>query len=219
MIERKTPQQRPDAGGKLLEMEGLRQIVVRAGIQADHLVLYRPLGRKNKHRGLHAPRPEFAQQGDAVPPGKHQVENNPFVFPFQGHLQPAFTVVGAHHIVLLFLQPLFDKVGHFLFIFNNENRHISCPNRFVIDRDKAMKYLSSLRSQSAGTGEFVWRRGRPVISYSIFLRYLLPPPQETSPQRSGVLSPRELYRNQQNTKSRLLLLHQLKEQINKISLQ
>ena len=66
---------RVDAGQDLLHLEGLDNVVVRAPLQAGHLVLGLPLGGEHDDRGRRL-LPDLFQHGPAIHNGQHDVQQH-----------------------------------------------------------------------------------------------------------------------------------------------
>ncbi len=119
LLDTGAAEHRADTGGQLLEMERLRQIVIRAGIQTNDLVLGCPLGSQDEHRGGNATRTQLAKDRDPVATWEHEVENDTIVLVVERLLQPRLPIVGALDRVVLLVQPLLDKVRHLLLILDD----------------------------------------------------------------------------------------------------
>ena len=95
----RTAQQRPDARQHLLEMEGLRHIVVGAGVEALHLVAPAVARGEQQHRHGAAGAPPCLQHRDAVHLGQADVEDDGVIGLGLAEIMALLAVEGAvHHV-------------------------------------------------------------------------------------------------------------------------
>ena len=76
---RRAPQQRLEPRHQLDRLERLRQVVVGAQLQADHLVHHLPSRRQHQNRRRHAALTHLAADVEAVHPRQHHVEHDEIV--------------------------------------------------------------------------------------------------------------------------------------------
>ena len=84
--------QRPNPGDELLESEGLGQVVIRSGIQAEDLVLDRRPNREKQNRRLDFFLAELSEDLQPVLSGEADVQDDQIVHPVQGHGQGLFSI-------------------------------------------------------------------------------------------------------------------------------
>ena len=112
---------RLDSGQQLLHLEGLRQIIVGALLQALHLVVRLALGGEHDDGGL-AVLPDGAQHAPAVHHGQHDIEQHQVRphLPEQGH---ALAAVGGDLCMIAFLfQIHLDQLRDIGVVFHDEDR-------------------------------------------------------------------------------------------------
>jgi hypothetical protein len=101
--------QRTDAGLELKNVEGLRDIIVRARFEAQKLVRILAAGGEHddRHRGKSA---NLLAGLQTVQPGHHQVEYDDIVAVLPGHLDGGLAVVAGIHPVALVLKVELDPL-------------------------------------------------------------------------------------------------------------
>jgi hypothetical protein len=116
------PQQRLHARQQLGEGEGLDQVVVRALLQALHAVL--DLVARGEHQHGHVLRAAYGlQHGEAVDAGQHHVEQDQCVVSLGGEVSALDAVAGYVDDVSVFLQPFFEVIAQFGFVFYDKDSH------------------------------------------------------------------------------------------------
>ncbi len=73
-----TPEHGPDASHEFIGIEGLGEIIVGSGIQAEDTVLLLDAGRQENYREIFAPT-QLLENGKAVEDGEHDVEDDEIV--------------------------------------------------------------------------------------------------------------------------------------------
>ena len=117
------PLERTDAGEQLVELERLREVVVRAGVEAAHHVLDGVARREHEDRRIPTFPPELGRDLEAVLLGKDDVEQDDVVLVHVGQHGAFVPVGGDVHHVPLFLQPLLDESGDLPVVLHDENLH------------------------------------------------------------------------------------------------
>ena len=120
-------QQRTDAGQQLVGLEGLGQIVVRAAVQALDPVGYVAAGRQHQHRHGMAPGAQPSQQGEAVHPRQHGVQQDQVIDIRHGVVVAGDAVAADVHGVSLPPQQLRQVLGQAVFILDHKQPHGAPP--------------------------------------------------------------------------------------------
>ena len=110
----------PDAGQKLLDGEGLGDVIVGPHVQAGDLIHHRIPGGEHDNGQL-ALLPQAAQHLHARQGGKHDVQQHQVVFSRQGAVQSGPAVEGLIHLVSLVLQLQLHHAGQFLLILHQKD--------------------------------------------------------------------------------------------------
>ena len=115
-------QQGADAGLELQDVEGLRHIVVRAGLEAQELV--RILAAGGEHDDGHGGEGADLLAGlQPVEARHHEVEYDEAVVPGGGHLHGGLPVIAGVHGVALVFEVEFDALDEQLFVVHDEYFH------------------------------------------------------------------------------------------------
>ena len=112
-------------------MEGLRQIVVRPGIQPLHLVLHFAAGGEDQHPRLPVGLPQGAQHRHAVLFRQVQIQQDEIVFLNGDQLQCFFSVVAVVHAVGQPPQAADDGLAQSALVFYDQKVHKSPPFLFL----------------------------------------------------------------------------------------
>ena len=72
------PQHRADAGSQLVEVEGLDDVIVGAGVESLDAIVDRVPGREDQHWHLAAGSPQPLQDLQAIQPGQAEIEQHQF---------------------------------------------------------------------------------------------------------------------------------------------
>ena len=115
--------ERLDAGKQLREGERLRQVVVRAALEAADPVLDRALRAQEEHGDLAARRAQPADEAQPVEPRKHHVDDRGVVARRLGQRQARLPVRGVVDRVAGLLEPAHDERGDLGIIFDHEDAH------------------------------------------------------------------------------------------------
>lgn len=128
-------EQRADAGQQFRVLEGLHQVIIRAKVEAPHLVIRLPARGQHEDWRLFRT-PQSGQYRIAIQAGQHHIEDHQIVIPVDSCMQPVDTVVSDVHGVSAFTQPLGQVVGGALLIFDKQKFHVDLTrdDRFVIFR-------------------------------------------------------------------------------------
>ncbi len=119
------PDEGAEAREQLLHVEGLDDIIVRAGVEAAHAVLELVAGGEHEDWGFLG-FAQAAQDFPAVHLGQHDIEDDAVVVIILGVEESRFAVGGAVHGVTLLLQGLSQAAEQVRFVFDNENSHWCC---------------------------------------------------------------------------------------------
>ena len=124
LIARRTggllPQRGADPGQQFFNGEGLGDVIVRAGIQAVHLVHHGVPGGEQDHRGRFLPA-EPAQHLESVQGRQHDIEQDQVEGIAQGGFQPFAPVEALAHAVSLVGQLKLHEAGQGFFIFDQQD--------------------------------------------------------------------------------------------------
>ena len=112
-------------------MEGLRQIVVRPGVQPLHLVLHFAAGGEDQHPRLPVGLPQGAQHRHAVLFRQIQIKKHQIVSFHAQKRQRFFPVIAVVHAVGQPPQAADDGLAQGAFIFNYQKVHKSPPFHFL----------------------------------------------------------------------------------------
>src|ERR1041385_351246 len=123
LVRASPPEESSDACNELGEGEGLREIIVRTGIEASDSVFDGILGREHQDRSLDIHSPQLPQERDPVLLRKKNIEDHEVVSPRSGHQLPLHAVVSDVDGKMLFLEALLEEFCDFLFVFYYENFH------------------------------------------------------------------------------------------------
>ena len=121
------PQQGAQAGQQFLEVEGLGEVVVGAGIQAFHAVVHGAARGQHEDGGAKARAAKFPADGVAVLHRQHDVENHDVVLVDGGLVQGLFAVAGDIDGIGLFAEAFGDKSGDPGFVFDQQDAHAEGP--------------------------------------------------------------------------------------------
>ena len=125
------PQQRPNPGLQLQNVEGFCNIVIRSALKAHQLVRVLALG--GEHDDGHIG--ELPDPHTCLLPVQlrhHHIQNDEIEAAVAGQLHGGGTVIGTLHLVPLVLQIEFHAFDQQLFVINHQNPHLSpllcrCP--------------------------------------------------------------------------------------------
>ena len=115
--------ERAEPGQELGEGERLRQVVVRAGVEARDPVVDRVTGGQHQHRHPDARPAQLAAGLEAVAAREHHVEDDRVVGVRLGH--PERVVAGGRDVrgVALLGEPAADEARHLQLVLDNKNAH------------------------------------------------------------------------------------------------
>src|SRR5215510_11264051 len=119
-------QERAHPGQELLEGEGLGEVVVRAHVESGHLVGHAVPRGEDEHGGGDPAPAHGAQDGEAVAPGQHHVEDDQIVGR-AGRDEVERGLAVARHLdgVALLLQALPDETGHLSLVLGHQDAHVA----------------------------------------------------------------------------------------------
>ena len=123
---------RLDSGQQLLHLEGLRQIIVGALLQALHLVVRLALGREHDDGSL-AVLPDGAQNAPAVHHGQHDIEQHQIGPELPEQIKSLSAVGGDAGVVALLFQIHLHKLGDIRIVFDDQDRF--CHRRSALPSD------------------------------------------------------------------------------------
>ena len=126
------PQQGAQPGQQLLEVEGLGEIVVGAGIEALDTVVNGAARGQHEDGSAKARAAKFPADGVAVLHRQHDVEDHDIVLVDGGLVQRLFAVAGDIDGVGLFAEAFGDKPGDPGFVFNQQDPHAEQPSSFIV---------------------------------------------------------------------------------------
>jgi hypothetical protein len=112
-----------DPREQLIELEGLGEVVVGAGVQAAHHVLGCIARGQHQDRGMPPFPPELGRDLEAVFLGEDHVEEDHVVVVHVRQHRRLITVRSDVHHVALFLQALLDESGDLPVVLYDENLH------------------------------------------------------------------------------------------------
>ena len=116
------PQQRLDPAHQLAQPERLRQVVVRAELQADHLVDLVVAGGQDEDRRLRTGGAQPAQHLEAVDARQADVEDDEVRGLVRGEVQPLLAGAGDGDRVPLLLERVLDAARNGELVFDDEDR-------------------------------------------------------------------------------------------------
>ena len=155
-LRRPPPEERPDAGEELVERERLREVVVRAGVQARDAVLHAVARREHQDRRPSVRRPQAAADLDPVDVGEHQVEQDHVVVVLDPEPRPVLAVRRDVNGEPLLLEPAPEQRGHLRAVLDHQRTHR--PSMLPSDEER----MRELRSGPAVAGTSGSRsRGAP----------------------------------------------------------
>ena len=138
-----TPKQCLNAGQQLIEGEGFYQVVVGARLQAANAVLHGVLGREDQNVSIFARLAKLFQQGEAVQPRQHQVQDDQVVI---AGLRPtkSFPAI-AHdiHGITGPAEPIAEGTLQARRVFDQQNSHGTGPRRAETSKAPRAQYLLS----------------------------------------------------------------------------
>ena len=111
------------AGQQFLEVEGLHQVIVGAGIEAGHAVVHGIARGQHQDGRAESRGAQFAADRVPVLQGQHDVQDHQVVVVDGGLVERAFAIAGDIHRVGLFAQALGDESGNTGFVFHQQNPH------------------------------------------------------------------------------------------------
>ncbi len=122
--------ERPDAGQELDEAEGLREVVVGAGVEPLDARLHLAPGREHQDRRPVPLGPQAAQELEAVEAREHDVEDDEVVGPARGPLEPVRPGLRDVDPVALGLEATLDEPGDLGVALDDEDPHgpVSWPH-------------------------------------------------------------------------------------------
>ena len=121
-----------DSCQQLLHFEGLGEIVVRALLQALHLVVRLALGREHDDGGL-AVLPDGAQDAPAVHHGQHDIEQHQIGPELPEQIKSLSAVGGDAGVVALLFEIHLHKLGDIRIVFDDQDRF--CHRRSALPSD------------------------------------------------------------------------------------
>src|SRR5262245_44618258 len=111
-----------DPAHQLAEAVRLRQVVVGAQLEADHLVDLVVAGGQDEDRRLRAGGTEPAEHLEAVDPGQPDVENHEIRGLVRREVEALFAAAGDRDLVALLLQRVLDAARDGELVFDDEDR-------------------------------------------------------------------------------------------------
>ena len=116
-------QQRLNPHHQLLEIEGLGQVVVGAGVEAAHLVLGAAQGGEHQDRDARGPlvAPQPLAEGEAIHLGQHQIQQDQVGAVLKGQGLALDAVIGAVHLKATMLQVARHQVAHVAVVFDQQD--------------------------------------------------------------------------------------------------
>ncbi len=120
-----SPQQCPDAGKKFSEGEGFHQIVVCAAVQAMHTILKSIARGQKENRSFKTALTDRGEHLNAVAARQHPIEKNDVELCSIDLKESLFTGGRKCYVVALSLEPLLQRMGNFLFVFNDQDSHVA----------------------------------------------------------------------------------------------
>ena len=118
-----TAQKRVDAGHELAHVKRLREIVVRAGVQALDAVFELRLCREHQNRRRAAAPAHLPGQVKSIELRHHHVQNQKIVDPELGVFLAGFAVVRGFYREALLLERRFQRIGQKHLVFYNQDFH------------------------------------------------------------------------------------------------
>jgi len=115
--------ERADAREQLGDREGLREVVVGAGVQAGHTVGDRVARGQHQDRAPPAGITQAAAHGEPVHLGQHHVEDDRVVRVLGAEPQPLAPVRGHVDRVPLLLERALEQAGHLHPVLDDEHAH------------------------------------------------------------------------------------------------
>ena len=116
-----------DAGQELARLEGLGEVVVRAGVQTLHPVVEAGARREHEYGRPHAPRPQPPRELKAVEARKHHVEHDEVADAAQRILEPGGPVIGRLGLKAVLREQLAERFREQPLVFNYKYGHRNSP--------------------------------------------------------------------------------------------
>jgi hypothetical protein len=117
---------------QLLEVEGLGEVVVGAGIEAFDAVVDGAARGQHEDGGAKARGAKFAADGVAVLHRQHDIEDDDVVLVDGGLVEGLFAVAGDIDGIGLFAEAFGDKSGDPGLVFNQQNPHAERPSSSIV---------------------------------------------------------------------------------------
>ena len=105
------------------EMEWLGEIIVRALVEASHLVDPCAARRKDKHRSHHTPRAPFLQNLETRLPRQSEIKDNHIDLRLQAQFESVLAVDGTLDQEASLRESTCDPGGQIIVVFNQQNVH------------------------------------------------------------------------------------------------
>src|SRR6516225_4126688 len=122
---RSTPQYRADPGKQLRKREWLDQIIVCAQIKSFHTIAHTVTRGKKKNQRVNPIAPEFRDHFPAVLMRQHDIADQKVKFGGARSLQARLAIARKIDCEPGFAESLGQESRCFLFVFDNENPHLS----------------------------------------------------------------------------------------------
>jgi len=120
-----TADERVNAREQLGQVERLRDVVVRAALQAAHPRLEFVLRREQQHRRRNAAFAKLRDDAEAVAARQHDVEHDAAKRAFERTLQGAVTGVGLGNAVAFFAKRLAEEAPQIAVVFDEKYLHVA----------------------------------------------------------------------------------------------
>lgn len=122
-LDRAATRERAQPRQQLTERERLRHIVVSAGVQPGDPVLDGHTGGEHQYRGPHPGVPEPPADGEAVQPGKHDIQDDRVVDGLGSHPQPVVAGHGDVGDVPLLGEASPEQGSHLRLVLDDQEAH------------------------------------------------------------------------------------------------
>jgi hypothetical protein len=119
--ERRAAQEGADAGGELLVLEGLREVVIGAGLEADDLIGHGIEGGQHEHGRAESPAAELPGDDEAAPLWEADVEDDEVGLLVEGRGQARLAVDGGAHVIAVGRERPAQDLQDFRPIFDDKN--------------------------------------------------------------------------------------------------
>src|SRR5260370_19253215 len=121
--------QRPQPGQQLLQLEGLRQIVIRPEVQTADFIVDTAPGGENQDMALHPGPPPTLEERKSIFFGEHEVKDDYVVIGSLGLVSSLLAVERSVDRETFFLQPSAKSTDERLVIFDEQYPHERPPSR------------------------------------------------------------------------------------------